>query len=129
MSGPNHEKLTPEHKKSSKKREATKGDFTTDLRLLRMSCFAIVVGIICAGVALLLQRLIGFFTNIFYYQHFAIPTELLSPADNQLGWLAIFVPVIGGLLIGIMAKYGSDRIRGHGIPEAIEAILIGQSRM
>src|SRR5690349_9065365 len=99
MSNHSHtEAIMPASKqgKPSKKSEGTKGDFTTDLRLFRMSCFAILVGAVCAVVALLLQRLIGFFTNVFYYQQLSIPSELISPADNQLGWLAIFVPVIGG---------------------------------
>ena len=51
------------------------------------------------------------------------------PAASTLGWLAVLVPVVGGLIVGLMARYGSERIRGHGIPEAMEAILIGQSRM
>src|SRR5205823_10355704 len=54
---------------------------------------------------------------------------LRPPAENTMGVWGIFVPEVGGLLIGLMARYGSDRIRGHGIPEAIEAILIGKSRM
>jgi H+/Cl- antiporter ClcA/predicted transcriptional regulator len=107
----------------------TQGDFTTDFRLVWISALAIPVGLLCAVVSLLLQWLIGFFTNVFYFQRFAVPDELLSPAGNTLGWLAIFVPVLGGLIIGLMARFGSERIRGHGIPEAIEAILIGQSRM
>jgi H+/Cl- antiporter ClcA len=106
-----------------------KGDFTADRRLVWLSTLAVPIGLLCAVVALVLQRLIGFFTNVFYYQSFIIPREMISPADNTLGWLAIFVPVIGGLIIGFMARYGSERIRGHGIPEALEAILIGQSRM
>jgi H+/Cl- antiporter ClcA len=106
-----------------------RGDFTADRRLIWLSALAIPVGVTCAFVALVLQRLIGFFTNLFYYQQFAVPTELVSPAGNTLGWLAILVPVVGGLIIGLMARYGSERIRGHGIPEAMEAILIGQSRM
>jgi H+/Cl- antiporter ClcA len=54
---------------------------------------------------------------------------LVSPANNSLGWLEIFVPIGGALIVGLMARYGSDRIRGHGIPEAIEAILINGSRI
>ncbi|HEX4150365.1 MAG TPA: chloride channel protein, partial [Pirellulales bacterium] len=106
-----------------------RGDFTADLRLVWLSALAIPVGGLCALVALLLQRLIALFTNIFYYQSFSIPEHLISPAENQLGLWAILVPVLGGLIIGLMARYGSERIRGHGIPEALEAILIGQSRM
>jgi H+/Cl- antiporter ClcA len=104
-----------------------RGDFTAGRRLLWISALAIVTGVICAFVALLLLWLIGGFTNLFYYQELSV--ELRSPAHSTLGILAIFVPVGGALLIGLLARYGSERIRGHGIPEAMEAILIGQSRM
>jgi chloride channel protein, CIC family len=103
------------------------GDFTADLRLIWISAIALVIGAACAGVAVALMWLIGFFTNLFYYHQLALTFR--SPAAHQLGWAAAIVPVIGGLIIGLMARYGSERIRGHGIPEAMEAILIGQSRM
>lgn len=105
-----------------------RGDFTADRRLLWISALALVIGVICALVAKLLLWLIAVFTNLFYFQTFsADPTQ--SPANNHLGWIAVLIPVIGGLIIGLMARYGSDRIRGHGIPEALEAILIGRARM
>jgi len=69
-----------------------------------------------------LLRLIGLFTNLFFYQRWG--TALVSPAGNRLGAWEILVPVIGALIVGMMARYGSERIRGHGIPEAIEAILL-----
>jgi H+/Cl- antiporter ClcA/CBS domain-containing protein len=78
-------------------------------------------------VAAGLLALIGFFTNVFFFQRAA--TALVSPAGHHLGPFVIVVPVIGGLVIGVMARYGSERIRGHGIPEAIEAILINGSRV
>jgi chloride channel protein, CIC family len=109
-----------------------KGDFTADVRLVWIAAIAVPVGASCAIVALVLQRLIGFFTNVFYYHSLAIPEKLIGPPTDVAGWAAIgmiFVPVVGGLVIGFMARYGSERIRGHGIPEAMEAILIGQSRM
>jgi H+/Cl- antiporter ClcA len=108
-----------------------KGDFTAGVRLLWISALAVAIGAVCAFVAYGLLWLIGFFTNLFFYQKVAAvdPTHLPSPAGNQLGWLVVLVPVVGGLIIGLMARYGSERIRGHGIPEAIEAILIGRSRM
>jgi H+/Cl- antiporter ClcA len=109
-----------------------KGDFTANPRLIWITAVAIPIGALCAFVALALQRLIGLFTNLFYYHRFAIPDELISPPTHAAGWAAvamIFVPAVGGLIVGLMARYGSDRIRGHGIPEAMEAILIGQSRM
>jgi H+/Cl- antiporter ClcA len=104
-----------------------RGDFTAEVRLLWISALAIVIGSICAFVAVGLLSLIAFFTNLFYYQQISVVFR--SPADNSLGLLAMLVPVLGGLVIGLMARYGSERIRGHGIPEAIEAILYGRSRM
>ena len=103
------------------------GDFTADRRVLTLTGMAALIGVISAFVALALLRLIGFFTHLFYYH--AIDSRLVSPADNRLGVWALLVPIVGGLIVGLMARYGSERIRGHGIPEALEAILIGQSRM
>src|SRR5881392_1154716 len=103
------------------------GDFTADRRILTLTGMAALIGVISAFVALALLRLIGFFTHLFYYH--AIDSRLVSPADNRLGVWALLVPIVGGLIVGLMARYGSERIRGHGIPEALEAILIGQSRM
>jgi H+/Cl- antiporter ClcA len=103
------------------------GDFTATPRLLGLSLLAIGIGIVGAYVAKALLALIAFFTNVFFFQRFTIQNA--SPADNTLGYWAILVPVAGGLIIGFMAKYGSERIRGHGIPEAIEAILINGSRV
>jgi chloride channel protein, CIC family len=104
-----------------------RGDFTATPRLIVVSAIALMIGFICAFVATALTWLIGFFTNIFFYGRFS--PILRSPALHELGGWVILVPVIGGLLIGLMARYGSERIRGHGIPEAMEAILIGRSRM
>src|SRR5215813_8479461 len=103
------------------------GDFTTTPRLLTVSVLALGIGALSAVVALALLKLIGFFTNLFFYQRFQ--WDLASPVGHHLGWFVIFVPVIGGLIIGLMARYGSERIRGHGIPEAIEAILLNGSRV
>jgi len=74
-----------------------------------------------------LLGLIGFFTNLFYYGRLSF--SFASPSDNRLGLLAIGVPLLGGLIVGVLARFGSERIRGHGIPEAIEAILINKSRI
>ena len=103
------------------------GDFTTDWRLLPISLLAIVIGLLSTGVAWALLRLIGLFTNLFYYHRWDF--HLVSPAGNPLGAWSILVPVAGALIIGLMARYGSERIRGHGIPEAIESILINGSRV
>ncbi|MFB3917794.1 MAG: chloride channel protein [Terriglobales bacterium] len=103
------------------------GDFTTTWEVLPISALGIVIGILSAFVALVLLRLIGFFTNIFFYQR--LSTTFASPANNNLGLLEIAVPVVGALIVGVMARYGSERIRGHGIPEAIEAILLKGGRV
>jgi len=103
------------------------GDFLATPRLIPLCGLAVVIGVISAFVALALLRLIGLFTNLFFFQRWG--TDLVSPAGNQLGLLEILVPVLGAMVIGLMARYGSERIRGHGIPEAIEAILINGSRV
>ena len=103
------------------------GDFTTTARVLPIAGLAMVIGLIGAFVALALLRLIGFFTNLFYYQR--LSGTMVSPAGNHMGGCAVLVPVCGGLIIGLMARYGSERIRGHGIPEAIESILINGSQV
>ena len=102
-------------------------DFTTDRRVLVLSGMAAVIGVIGALVADALVWLIGVISNLAFYQRLA--PGLISPAGNHLAGWVIVVPAIGGLVIGLMARYGSERIRGHGIPEALEAILIGRSRM
>ena len=116
-----------ENSTTTSQRHEELGDFSTTLRVLPISALAIVIGVICAFVALALLRLIGLFTNLFYYGHWG--TALVSPAGNHLGWYSVLIPVGGAFIIGIMARYGSERIRGHGIPEAIEAILINGSRV
>jgi CIC family chloride channel protein len=102
-------------------------DFTTTIRVLPISALALAIGVLAAFVALALLRLIGLFTNLFYFGRWS--TALVSPAGNHLGMFSILVPIGGALIIGVMARYGSERIRGHGIPEAIEAILINGSRV
>jgi len=105
----------------------TLGDFTTTIRVLPISGLAVAIGALSAFVALALLRLIGLFTNLFYFGRWS--TALVSPAGNHLGVFSVLVPIGGALIIGVMARYGSERIRGHGIPEAIEAILINGSRV
>jgi H+/Cl- antiporter ClcA/CBS domain-containing protein len=109
------------------KRNEELGDFTTTLRVIPISLLAMFIGALCAFVALTLLRLIGLFTNLFYFGRWS--TEMVSPAGNHLGYWSVLVPVGGALIIGVMARFGSERIRGHGIPEAIEAILMGGSRV
>ena len=113
-----------------KKRKLTNkalGDFTMTTRVIPLCFLAIIIGVVSTYLAWVLLKLIGVFTNLFYYGRWG--TALVSPADNHLGLWAILVPVGGGLIVGYMARYGSDRIRGHGIPEAIESILMNGSRV
>jgi CIC family chloride channel protein len=102
-------------------------DFTRDKRVLILSLMALVIGALSAIVAKVLVWLIAVITNLVFYQRFS--PDFTSPAQNHLGMLVILAPVVGGLVIGLMARYGSEKIRGHGIPEALEAILFGRSRM
>ncbi len=104
-----------------------KRDFAADPRMLAISGIAIVVGVLGAVVAWILFHLIHLFTNLFYFHR--LSWDYTSPADSHLGWAALLAPVVGGLIVGFMARYGSERIRGHGIPEALEAILYGKSIM
>lgn len=103
------------------------GDFSVQWRVLKITALAVPIGALAAVAALILLRLISFFTNVFYFGRFT--TAANSPGHNHLGWLAVFVPVAGAIIVGLMARYGSDRIRGHGIPEAIESILLNGSRI
>lgn len=102
-------------------------DFTRDKRILLLSAMAVVVGLASALVAKALVWLIAVFTNLTFYQRFS--SDFVSPTNHHLGAFVIFAPVVGGLIIGLLARYGSEKIRGHGIPEALEAILFGRSRM
>ena len=103
------------------------GDFTVNPRVLILSLLAIGIGLLSTLVAFALLRLINLFTNLFYFHHWS--TALVSPAQNTLGGYAVLVPVAGAIIIGLLARYGSERIRGHGIPEALESILIHGSRV
>jgi H+/Cl- antiporter ClcA len=104
-----------------------KRDFAINQRLVLLSVFAVFIGVISSAAAWVLLAAIRLFTNLFFYQSFSIADH--SPAQNTLGAWVIAVPVIGGLIVGLMCRYGSEKIRGHGIPEALEALLYGKSRM
>src|SRR6516165_10849048 len=96
-------------------------------RIVLISFLAAGVGLLAGIVAYVLYKLIGLFTNIFFFHEFS--TTFRSVAGHHLGWWVILVPVIGGLIVGVMAKYGSSKIKGHGIPEAMEAVLVNRSRI
>lgn len=96
-------------------------------RLLFVTGVAIVVGLLAGLVAQVLTALIGLVTNLAFYGR--VSFAMVSPADNALGLLVIVVPVLGGLVVGLMARFGSNAIRGHGIPEAMEQVLLNRSRI
>jgi len=102
-------------------------DFSGDARLLQIGAMAAFIGMLSTGTAWLLLKAISLFTNLFFFQ--SLSTAPQSPAAHALGAWVIVVPVIGALVIGLIARYGSEQIRGHGIPEAIEAILFKRSAM
>ncbi len=103
------------------------GDFTTEPRVLVISLIAVVVAVaaLFGGIALL--GLIHLCTNVAYLGQFSFAD--LNLGDRQLGLSSVLVPVIGSLIVGLIARYGSEKIRGHGIPEAIEAIMLGRSQL
>ena len=96
-------------------------------RMVLVSFLAAGIGLVAGGIAFLLYRLIGLLTNISFYGRFV--ADFTSARHNHLGLWVIAIPVIGGLIVGVMAKYGSSKIRGHGIPEAMEAVLFNRSRI
>ena len=98
-----------------------------DSRVVVISILAVLVALGAGVVARALTGLIGLVTNLAFYGRFS--TDFTSPADNHLGAWVIAVPVIGGIAVGFMARYGSAAIRGHGIPEAMEQVLLNRSRI
>jgi CIC family chloride channel protein len=103
------------------------GDFTTDRRVLMLVAMAVPVGACGAVSAWVLLRVIALTTNLVWLH--VLSAQNLSLASVKPDVWMVAAPVLGGLIIGLMARFGSEKIRGHGIPEAIEAILIGGSRM
>jgi H+/Cl- antiporter ClcA len=99
----------------------------SNYRLMYISLLAAAIGIAVGFVAYLLFNLIGFFTNLFFFGRIAFNIPGLQ--DNHLGLGVIVVTVLGGLVVGLMAKYGSEKIKGHGIPEAMEAVLFNRSKI
>ncbi len=100
---------------------------TAGFRIVLISFLAAGVGLLAGLVAYILYKLIGLFTNLFFFHQ--ATTTFRSVGGHHLGAWVILVPVIGGLIVGVMAKYGSSKIKGHGIPEAMEAVLVNRSRI
>ena len=98
-----------------------------NFRIGLISLLAAAIGILAGIIAYVLYDLIGLFTNLAYYHEWSF--HFRSPENTPLGLWIIITPVIGGIIIGFMAKYGSSKIKGHGIPEAMEAVLTTRSRI
>ncbi len=98
-----------------------------EYRIVLMSFLAGGIGLLAGIVAYVLYKLIGLFTNLFFFHQFT--TTFRSVGSHHLGVWVIAIPVIGGLIVGVMAKYGTSKIKGHGIPEAMEAVLVNRSRI
>ncbi len=112
---------------SAKSSHSRLGDFTTDSRVLIIAAIAVVVSTAGVLVGIGLLKLIKLVTNIAYFGQFSFAN--LKIEHSPFGLWTVLIPVAGSLIIGLMARYGSEKIRGHGIPEAIEAILLGRSRL
>jgi len=98
-----------------------------EFRMLLISLLSAAIGFGAGIIAFALYKLIGLFTNLFFFHRWS--TDFVSAQHNHLGWMVIVTPVIGGLIVGVMAKYGTSKIKGHGIPEAMEAVLFNRSRI
>jgi len=96
-------------------------------RMLLVSLLSAAIGLVAGIVAFVLYKLIGLFTNLFFFHRWS--ADFASAQHNHLGWMVIVTPVIGGFIVGVLAKYGTSKIKGHGIPEAMEAVLFNRSRI
>ena len=96
-------------------------------RMVLVSFLSAGIGLIAGLVAFALYKLIGLFANLCFYHRWS--TDFVSVRFHTLGLWVIVVPVVGGIIVGFMAKYGSSKIKGHGIPEAMEAVLFNRSRI
>jgi H+/Cl- antiporter ClcA len=103
------------------------GDFTATPRMLLITALALPIGALGALAAWALQRLIGLVTNLVFRQE--LSTALIAPGEHAAWGLVLLAPVAGGLVIGLMARFGSEKIRGHGMPETIESVLLGGSKV
>lgn len=111
------------------KQSSKKGEFGVALEpeIVRICGYALLVGLVAGFVAEGLLELIQLFTNIFFYGRFSF--AYTNPAHHHLGLWVILIPPIGGLLVGVMIHFWEPTLKGHGIPEAMESVLFGHSRM
>lgn len=95
--------------------------------MLVMCLMAFLLGVLSTIVAKILLASIAFFTNLFWFQTFSLKKTDLG--NFPVTWPYIFIPVLGGIIVGLTARFGSKAIRGHGIPEVMENILTKGSRI
>jgi len=100
-----------------------------DRRVLRITLVSIVLGVLAALIASVLTALIGLVTNLAFYGRWSTAFSSPAGAVAHLGGWVVLVPVVGGLIVGLMARWGSRAIRGHGIPEAMEQVLLNESKI
>ncbi|MEO7361801.1 MAG: chloride channel protein [Gemmatimonadaceae bacterium] len=98
-----------------------------DRRTIFICALAIVIALGAGLASRVLVALIGFITNVAFFHRLSFAFS--SPADAHVGWWVLVIPVAGALIVGVMARYGSAAIRGHGIPEVMEKVLYGESRI
>jgi H+/Cl- antiporter ClcA/predicted transcriptional regulator len=122
-----HQSMSPAAAPAPTRETTVLGDFTTDRRVLILLLMALIVGTGGLLTAWLLLKLIALITDLLWFGRLSVAA--IPMAEAIRGPWMVAIPALGGLVIGLMAKFGSEKIRGHGIPEAIEAILIGGSRM
>jgi H+/Cl- antiporter ClcA len=103
------------------------GDFTANRRVLFIMGIAAIAAVCISIVGVAMFRLIELITNLCYFGRFSF--DYVPFSKSPLGWLVVFIPIAGSIIVGLMARYGTEQIRGHGLPEAIEAILLGRSRL
>lgn len=107
--------------------EQDRAQYTEKKKLVRLSLLAVVAAILISGTAKLLVQLINLITNLSFFHRVSLSPA--SPAQHNYGAWVILIPAAGGLIVGLIAYYGSKAIRGHGIPEAMEQVLTNQSKI
>jgi CIC family chloride channel protein len=127
MNDPSQIPVAPSMEPALEAARLPQGDRAVGPRVVFIVALAITVGIVAGFVAQILVHMIDFFTNLSFYGRLSVAPA--SPLHNHLGPWVIAVPIVGGLAVGLLARYGSEGIRGHGIPEAMERILTSESRV
>jgi chloride channel protein, CIC family len=107
--------------------EDSKLQASANFRTALVSFLAAGIGLLAGVIAYVLQKLIAFLTTLVFYHR--LTADTMSPRNAHLGLCIILIPALGGVIVGFMAKYGSSKIKGHGIPEAMEAVLFNRSRI